>query len=297
MCGDTGAVVAVSYTAGRRPALARAVLFLASGETLWLGGPLGRAGGGARETLSVRERGAAQYDLRLSARATLLAGPARLAEGEGAGGPPVPVGLELTLEPASQRLALGAGDVTLMRGDGSLSVGSVVHSVAGTAWSASGADGGPGGLAGSRARAVFQDGSALYVAGASAVAGGGGPVAAIVLNTQIRATTVGDLVAEEAGQGRAGRSVSWAAAGRAPAAARGQIRDPRQQVTVAPAGTGHPNTGHPNTGHPNTGRPSWNYAPYVFVRSGVTGLGLVEWQQRESAGPGTDPADELPDPY
>ena len=292
MCSDTGAVVAVSYasggTGGQRPVLARAVVFLASGDTLWLDGTLD---GGTRGALTVRERDAAQYDLRLSARATLLTGAARLTDGAAAAGAPVPVGLELTLEPASQRLALGAGDVTLVRGGGSLSAGSVVHQVAGTAWSASGPDGVPGGRADCRVRAVFQDGSALFLAGASAAAGAGPSaggvageadvVAALVHNTRIRATEVSGLASEEAVHGLAGRSVSWVAAGRAPAGARGQVRDPQQQVTVTGAGA-----------------LSWNCAPYVFVRQGVTGLGVVERVTREDGtGASTGASDELPDPY
>ena len=40
MCADTGAVIGLGYAEGRRPALTRAVVFLASGETLWAdGGP------------------------------------------------------------------------------------------------------------------------------------------------------------------------------------------------------------------------------------------------------------------
>lgn len=288
LCADTGAVVAVSYLAGKRPTLTRAVVFLASGDILWIGGPFG---GGSPEPLAVRERGTSgQYDLRLSARASLLSGPATLADGEAVAGPRVPVGIELTLEPASRRLALGQGTpaavaVTLLRGGGSLAAGSVIHRVEGSGWSAAGPDGEPGGLAGSRARAVFQDGSALYVAGGPVVDGTGadGPVlAALVHNTRIRATRVRDFAMRPAGGGRPARTVSWAADGRSPAGASAEIRDLRQRVTVTcpdPAGTGGA---------------AWSLAPFVFVRSGVTGLGLVEQRDRLAAGAA---AEELPDPF
>jgi hypothetical protein len=307
MCADTGAVVALCYAAGRRPALTRAVVFLSSGETLWIGGG---PDGGARPALAVRDRGTSgQYDLRLSAQGALLPGPADLTGAEPVAGRRLPVGFELTVEPASARLTLGAayptvyptvarspGHVTLVSGTGSLAVGSIIHRVEGTGWSAAGPGGGPGAAAGCRAQVVFQDGSALYVAGETgtatgSVANGGtatedAPIAALVSNTQIRAASVGDVTVRGAERGRPGRAVSWAGDGRSPAGATGQLRDPRQQVTVTcqdPSGSGWL---------------SWSCAPFVFVRSGVTGLGLVERRARlATAVTVAEPAQELPDPF
>lgn len=309
ICADSGAVVTIDHTTGRRPALVRAVAFLASGETVWADG----AGGGSRATFTVEDRGSSgQYDLRLSVQGALLPGPADLAGGEAVAGRRVPVGLELTLEPASARLVIGPGQansgghVTMVRGTGLLAVGSVIRRLLGTGWSAGGADGGPGAAAGCRARAVFQDSSGLYVAGeaAAATAGHGpagaaasgtepggtatdaAPVAALVRNTQIRAAAVREVAVGGTERGLPGRTVSWAANGRSPAAATGKIRDPQQRVTVTtldPSGAG---------------RLSWSCAPFVFVRSGVTGLGVVELRAVPGA-PGTaaEPVDELPDPF
>jgi hypothetical protein len=329
MCADTGTVVALHFAApsfaapsfeaplfgaGPRASLTRAAVFLASGGTLLMDGA---SGGGTISSLAVREHGSGrQYDLRLSASAALLTGPADLVSGEPPAGRRVPVSVQLALEPASQRLALeaaagpgtpaGTSYLTLLRGAGSLAAGSVIHSVQGTAWltaEAGGtvetgraveAGGGRGGQAGCRARAVFQDGSALYVAreiGPTAAAGpaaaGEGTGAALVHNTHIRATAIRDFTAPEPGRGRIGGTVSWAAGGRSPAGATAEIRDPQQQLTV-----------RPDPADPD-GR-SWSCAPFVFVRSGVTGLGLVErWDQRATAAATTadEAADELPDPY
>lgn len=287
MCADTGAVVSLRYTEGKRPALTRAVIFLSSGETLWIGG---EPDGGSRMTFAVRDRGTAgQYDLRLSAPGALLPGPADLAGAGSPAGRRLPVGLELTVEPASARLALGqpapaAGQVTLVTGSGSLAVGSVIHRVAGSGWSAAGPGGAPGATAGCRAQAVFQDGSALYVAGDTAP--GGVPVAALVRNTQIRTASVRDFTVREAERGQTGRAVAWSADGRSPAGATGQLRDPRQQVTVTREDPSGP------------GWLSWGCAPFVFVRSGVTGLGLVERQARlATVVTVAEPAEELPDPF
>jgi hypothetical protein len=113
-----------------------------------------------------------------------------------------------------------------------------------------------------------------------------GPVAALVHNTRIRATAVRDFTVLDAERGRPGRRVSWAGDGRSPAGAAGKIRDRGQQLVVT----------HPDPA--GSGWLSWGCAPFVFVRSGVTGLGLVERRTR-LATPVTaaEPADELPDPY
>jgi hypothetical protein len=266
LCADTGTVVAVTYTGDRRPTLARAVVFLTSGETFWVDG------GAAGAALAVRDRGpGGRYDLRLSARAEPVTAPGHLVGDEtAAAGPRVPVGIELAFEPASQQLTLEPGArVMLLRGSGSLAVGSVIHRVEGSAWSAAG----PGGPVDYRARAVFQDGSALHVAAASP-----GPVAALVHNTQIRAVTVGDVTVRGAESGRLGRTVSWLGDGRSPARATAEIRDAEQQLTVVGAGP-----------------LSWSCAPFVFVRSGITGLGLVEQRTRHDAT--AEPAAGLPDPF
>jgi len=284
MCADTGAVVGLSYRADGRPALARALVFLASGETLWAdSGPES----GSRASLTVRDRGSAgQYDLRLSVQGALLPGPADLDAAQPVAGRRVPVGLELTVEPTSAPLALGPaapeGQVTMVRGAGSLALGSVIRRLEGTGWSSAGKDGGPGAAAGVRARAVFQDGSALYVTGETP----DGSVAALVRNTQIRAAAIGGVTVRGGERGRPGRTLSWAGDDRSPAGASGEIRDPRQRVAVTsvdPSGAGWL---------------SWSCAPFVFVRSGVTGLGLVERRAVVGTPVPAGVADgELPDPF
>lgn len=280
LCADTGAVVAVSWTGDDRPVLERAVVFLPSGQVLWVDPALG---GGSRTALALPGRGSGgRYGLRLSAQARRPGAPGRPIDGETTTGPYVPVGIDIAFEPASQHLVLESGAssaerVALLRGTGSVAVGSVIHRVEGSAWSSAGS----GGPADCRARAVFQDGSALFAAAAPS-----GPVAALVHNGRIRAVAVRDFAVRGAESDRLGRTVSWAVDGRSPAGATAQIRDPEQQVTVMspdPAGRD---------------RPAWSCAPFVFVRSGVSGLGLVERRTRlATAAPAAEPAVELPDPF
>ncbi|MFB4308297.1 hypothetical protein [Actinomadura sp. GTD37] len=284
LCADTGAVVAVTWTGDERPALERAVVFLASGQTYWVD----PASGGLRAALAVLDRRAGgRYDLRLSAQARPIAAPGRPIDRETTAGPYVPVGIDIAFEPASQPLVLAPGApsaerVALARGTGSVAVGSVIHRVEGSAWSAAGS----GGPADCRARAVFQDGSALFVSAAPS-----GPVAALVRNTRIRAVALQGFAVRGAESGRLGRTVSWTGDGRSPAGATAEIRDPDQRLTVTSADPAGPD------------RLSWSCAPFVFVRSGITGLGLVERRTRvappdsATAATAAEPADELPDPF
>ncbi|MFB4295104.1 hypothetical protein [Actinomadura sp. NTSP31] len=280
MCADTGTVVAVTYRGDERPVLERAVIFPASGRALWVDPALG---GGSPAALAVRSRGSGgRYGLRLSARAVPVAAPDRPIDDGAATGPSVPVSIDIAFEQASGHLVLESGTapgerVALARGAGSVAVGSVIHRVEGSAWSADG----PGAPGDRRARAVFQDGSALFVTAAST-----GLAAALVHNSRIRAVTVHDFAVRSAGSERLGRTVSWAAGGPSPAGAAAEIRDPEQRVTAL----------RPDPSTP--GLPVWSCAPFVFVRSGVTGLGLVERRTRLTvAAPATEPALELPDPF
>jgi hypothetical protein len=280
MCADTGAVITVTCRGDERPVLERAVVFPASGRALWVDPTLG---GGSPTALAVRSHGSGgRYGLRLSARAIPVAAPDRPIDDETARGPSVPVCIDIVFEQVSRHLVLESGTepgerVALARGAGSVAVGSVIHRVEGSAWSADG----PGAPVDCRARAVFQDGSALFVTAAST-----GLAAALVHNSRIRAVTVHDFAVQGAGPERLGRTISWAAGGPSPAGSAAEIRDPEQRVTaLRPDPSGQ-------------GLPVWSCAPFVFVRSGITGLGLVERRTHlTAAAPATEPALELPDPF
>jgi hypothetical protein len=290
MCANSGAVVAVTYLAARRPVLERAVIFLASGEILWADA----ASSGAGRAGTIERRGseaAAGFGLRLSAQATPLTGASEIAGDEPGPGRAVPVSFTLDLEPASIEATIGNQPpgatrptrALMVRGSGSLAAGSVIYRVHGSGWSSSGRSDDDGELTDSRARAVFQDGSGLFATRpADAAAGPGG--AALVINTHIRQVPAREFVVMGRDRGPA-RRIAWTGGGRSPQSVTGEIRDVDQSVTSVLA-------------VPDGGRLSWSMTPFVFVRSGITGLGLMERTTQAGSAP-VAPAveDTLPDPY
>ncbi|WP_238005509.1 hypothetical protein KZZ52_18385 [Dactylosporangium sp. AC04546] len=212
--------------------------------------------------------------VRVSAMAALFTAPAHIVPGEPVTARQVPLSIALALEPAAVDLAL-AGDgperVTVVHGSGSIAVGSVVYRVEGAGWLSTAA-----GPVAQRARAVFQDRSATF----AAELGG-----AVMVNTELRRAPVADLAVR--GQDRVPvYRLSCALGGRTPRLVTGEIRDTMQHVTfVEPAPDG-------------AGWVWWSAAPFVFVRSGTTGLGLVERTTRaDSPREPLAPAGDLPDPY
>lgn len=290
MCADSGAVVTVTYSQAKRPALESAIVFLASGETLWVDPASSPAGRGT----GLERRGSedtAGHDLRMSAQATRLTGLNEIVIGEVAEGRHLPVGFDLSLEPASVETAIedgvsqGPTRLLIVQGSGSLAVGSVIFRVRGSGWSSSGQPGDGGDTAGSRARAVFQDGSALFATYGPAAGSASGNAAAVVVNTHIRPVAAREFVIQGRDRGPA-RKIRWASEGRSPQRVSGEIRNIDQYAnSVQPASGG-------------TGWLSRSTTPFVFVRSGVTGLGLVE-RVTEAASAHAAPAggDSLPDPY
>lgn len=290
MCADSGAIVTVTYSQAKRPALESAIVFLASGETLWVNAASSPAGRGT----GLERRGSedtAGYDLRLSAKATQLIGASEIVSGEVAEGRQLPVSFDLSLEPTSVETAIengasrGPTRLVMVQGSGSLAVGSVIFRVRGSGWSSSGLPDDDGAVAGSRARAVFQDGSALFAAHGLAAGWAPGGAAAVVVNTHIRQVAAREFIIQGLDRGPA-RKIRWASEGRSPQRVSGEIRNIDQYVdSVQPAPGG-------------TGWLSRSTAPFVFVRSGVTGLGLVE-RVTEAALAHAAPVGggSLPDPY
>ena len=128
---------------------------------------------------------------------------------------------------------------------------------------------------------MFQDGSALF-------ATAGSPhddAAALVVNTRIRRVPVDQFVLQGRDGGPA-RKVLWKGADRSHASVTGEIRNVDQYVSLARPAPG------------GIGWLSWSATPFVFVRSGVTGLGLVEHESQASPAYAAPVAEEaLPDPY
>ncbi|GGM75171.1 hypothetical protein ACFFX1_43565 [Dactylosporangium sucinum] len=239
-------------------AAARVLVFLPTGETFWAAGAHVRPDA-----------------VRVSAMAALFTAPAHIVPGEPVAARWVPLSIAVALEPAAVDLAL-ADDrperVTALRGSGSIAVGSVVYRVEGAGWLSTA----PAGPVAQRARAVFQDRSATFAAG---LAG------AVMVNTEVRRVPVAELAVR--GQARVPvYRLSCALGGRTPRLVTGEIRDTLQHVTfVEPAPDG-------------AGWVWWSAAPFVFVRSGTTGLGLVERTTRaDSPREPSAPAGDLPDPY
>ncbi|MER7274741.1 hypothetical protein ABT369_09815 [Dactylosporangium sp. NPDC000244] len=258
MCADTGAVVCVSGGG----AAARVLVFLPTGETFWASGAQMRPDA-----------------VRVSAMAALFTAPARIVAGEPVAARQVPLSIAVALEPAAVDLAL-ADDrperVTVVHATGSIAVGSVIYRVEGTGWLSTA----PAGPVVQRARAVFQDRSATF-----AVRHTAGTAGAVMVNTEVRRVPVEQFAV----RGQAGVAVhrlSCALGGRTPRLVTGEIRDTLQHLTFAePAPDG-------------TGWVWWSAAPFVFVRSGTTGLGLVEHATRKDAhSEPSAPVDDLPDPY
>jgi hypothetical protein len=132
---------------------------------------------------------------------------------------------------------------------------------------------------------VFQDGSGLFATHGQAAGSADGFAAALVVNTQIRQVPVHQFAIENYGR-RVPRTLAWTGGGRSPVDVTAEIRDAGQYLVYgqpAPAGNGGL---------------SRACAPFVFVRSGITGLGLVErevpvYSKHEPAEAAAVP----PDPY
>jgi hypothetical protein len=293
VCAETGAIVAVTYSAAGRPELLTAAVFLSSGEVLWVdpepSSALLRSARFERHEREIPGR----YDLRMSAQATWLNTADEVVADEPVEGRRLPVVLDATLEPASLEVRLGdqaalqarPAGVVLVQGSGTLAVGSVIHRIRGFGWSSLEPADDAGRRIGCRARAVFQDGSALFAVDRRGDAGAGDVAAAIVVNTQINRVPVHHFGVEGSGRGPAGK-LQWTGGGRSPVDVTGEIRHSEQYLTVVrPALDG-------------SGWQARSCAPFVFVRSGITGLGLVEREAAvNSAHAPRAVKDELPDPY
>lgn len=252
MCADTGAVVALTESAGTL----RTVVFLTTGETLW-----------AVDTPRRPVLAAGGRSVRLSTVAAVTTSPAHVVRGEPLDARTVPLNLALTADPAAMEVSLPT-PARLVRVAGTVTVGSVIHRVDGHGWSSptTGA---------ARARAVFQDGSALFAAA-------GDTAAALVVNTAARPVPLAGLTVEGP---TPPRRLRCDLSGRRPATVRAEIRDTEQHLTyVEPSPDG-------------AGWLTWTATPAVFVRAGLTGLGLVE-RTAPAASPRPAPTTEgLPDPY
>jgi hypothetical protein len=269
MCPDTGVVVCLSQS-GAGPRLAA---FLASGETLWGGADSPRA--------ALPPTGAGPARVRLSAVSTLYTGPAHAVRDEPHGAPRVPVSLAVTVEPAGVAVRLPgrtAETVAVAHVSGELGVGSVLYRLRATGWVSSADQGGAEDRYGCRARAVFQDRSAAFLTG------GADAAAALTRHTEIRPAPLDEFVVGGPDPGPA-HSVRCAVGGRSPALIAGERRDTEQHLTAV----------EPDTG--GGGWVWWSVTPFVFVRSGVTGLGVVERTSRAASPRVPRPVSDLPDPF
>lgn len=264
MCADTGAVVSVAESG----AAARIAVFLASGETLL----------GSRRA-AVPPAGGGRSELRVSTMAALFTAPAHVVPDEPGTGRQVPVSLAVTVEPAGVPVTLpgrAPETVVVARVFGELGVGSVLYRLQASGWVSS-ADG-AGDRPARRARAVFQDRSAAFLTSGSEAA------AALMRHTEIRPAPLEGFATGGPERGPA-HTLRCAVGGRSPALIAGELRDTEQHLTAVEAA--------PDGG----GWTWWSAAPFVFVRSGVTGLGLVEKTFRAPSARPAPPAPDLPDPY
>jgi len=317
MCADSGTVLALTYLEARRAVIERAVIFLASGQTLWVDAATSGTGRAATVERQGRQ-GAAGYELRMSAQAAPLTGASQITAAGLSASRPAPVGFTLAVEPVSIETVLADRSgparsgpsqsapsrpvhAQMISGSGSLAVGSVIYHLHGSGWSSSAQPGADGDFAGFRARAVFQDGSGLFTtrrtvtgpaqdssAQDSSAQHSAAPAqddtAALVRNTEIRQVPVQDLVVTARGGGPA-RKIAWTSGGRLPQRVTGEIRSTDQSVAWIPA-------------EPGDGHLSASITPFIFVRSGVTGLGLVERiSQPDPVSVAPAALDTLPDPY
>jgi hypothetical protein len=200
-----------------------------------------------------------------------------------------PVGLDVSLEAVSGALILdmpadGPSSLTAVRVAGELTVGSVYHRISGLGWVVTGSASAWGNAEpGCRVAAVFQDRSAVLVLGPTF--GADGAVAARrSFNAGLGAVPVHHLAVQDPDRTPL-RVIRLALGGPDPADVYGEMRQREQFLEVVrPSGD-------------NSQYLSWSAAPFVFVRSGITGLGLVDCQsrvptpRRPTASPG------LPDPY
>jgi hypothetical protein len=199
------------------------------------------------------------------------------------------VGLDVRLEAVSNDLTLdlpadGPSSLTVVRVTGDLTVGSVFHQISGLGWLVTGSEPTASDAApGCRAAAVFQDGSAVLVQGPAS--GADGTVAARrSFNAPLRAAPVHHLGLQDPGRTPL-RVLRLALGGPDPADVHGEIRHRAQFLEVA------------RPGEENSPWHSWSAVPFVFVRSGVTGLGLVDGQGRVPAPRQPAASLRLPDPY
>jgi len=286
-CTESGSVVSLDYVPGRRPALVRAVIFMSAGDTFWIASALGD---NARpDRLAVAPGVAGRQDVRLAAQAAAFAGPARVVGSDADILPLQPVGLDVRLEAVSGCLALdlpagGTSPLTVVQVAGDLTVGSTCHRINGLGWvvtasASAGSDAEPG----CRAAAVFQDSSAILVQGPTF--GADGAVAARrSFNAQLGAFPVHHLAAQDADRTPV-RVIRLALGGPDPTDVYGEIRQREQFLEEV----------RPTEG--GSTWLSWSAAPFVFVRSGITGLGVVDCQRRVAT-PGQPAASHgLPDPY
>lgn len=261
---DDGTVVALSNT----PGAPFAVVFLTTGETLWVNT--------APRRFTFDEYGDGRAQVRVSVMAERVIGAARVVSGRSDPAPRVPLSLSVTLAPAVMAMP-SSQHIVPVRMAGSLTVGSVFRTLRGLGWSSSSP---AAGLAGCRARAVFQDRSGVFLAddldgGVTAAAIGGIASRPVPARRQL-------LRGDERGPAH---QVRYTLESRRPVDISAEIRDTQQYLTVVePAGD-------------EGGWRSWSAAPAVFVRSGITGLGLVERFSMVEEPETAPTAAGLPDPY
>lgn len=287
---DTGTIVHLSYAAAPRPAVRRAVVFLSTGETLCIdptSGPAPRLHAGRTD--------ARRWRIHLSGTATLAESPVELGNADQPTGRPVPLGLNIGIEGVDDDPWAHPDDTpdhpaaAAVRFSGSITAGSLIYADGGLGWAVSApAD---RSSAGCRLFGAFQDGTGLYAAGGGGLAGE--PSSAVTLaGSKSRHVPVHQLFVDRT---RPGPVLACTVGGAAPADVAGEVRHIEQRVDYDSIGL--PDSLNP-LDSPGGARLSSSLFPFVLVRAGITGIGLVEHVAATDSLPTpAAPGDGLPDPY
>ncbi|SOD72166.1 hypothetical protein SAMN05892883_1590 [Jatrophihabitans sp. GAS493] len=298
MDDQSGAIIALTFSGGPRASLARIVVFIADGVTLWYDADIAPAR--HRPDISWSVEGATQHIKLMAHTAEDLSCAEHRRDGDAEVQFRVPLTADLTLEPNSQPVPrMGDSSENVLQGSrnyrvtGSFAPGSVVYAISGQAWIEPGDFGASTNQAGVRLQAAFQDGSAMLVAcpdtadGSAGSNGAGGHTGAAALQAQTDIALLAVSALRTAGAERsAPQRMICQLRGRTDVTVLGGLRSPDQHLALV---------------RPSEDGDGWvrrAFTPFDFVRSGVTGFGILEQVTQVSTREPVAVRDAgLPDPY